>query len=248
MSETKAPSVLILGARSDIARPLARIYAEDGYRVILAARHADQLKADADDLRVRFGQSADLQEFDVRESARHSIFLDQLGELPDTIISLVGLMTSQEDAQSNFPAAELMMQTNYLGLVSILGEAANRMEKRGSGTIIGISSVAGDRGRATNYIYGSAKAGFTAFLSGLRNRLYRKNVRVITIKPGFVRTKMTEGLDLPGILTASPDELARVIRRAHKKNKLVVYYRPVWQLIMFIICSLPERLFVRTKF
>src|SRR5207249_3703592 len=111
---------------------------------------------------------------------------------------------------------------------SVLSEFANRMEKRGSGTIIGVSSVAGDRGRATNYIYGSAKAGFTAFLSGLRNRLFSKNVRVITVKPGFVRTKMTEGLDLPAVLTASPEELARAIRRAHVRNRLAVYHRPVW--------------------
>ena len=242
------PSVLILGARSDIGRPLARIYAQDGYRVILAARRANQLAADADDIRIRSGRAVDVQEFDVNETASHAKFLDQIGELPDTVISLVGLMTPQDDAQINFSSAELMIKTNYLGLVSIFGEIANRMEKRGSGTIIGVSSVAGDRGRASNYIYGSAKAGFTAFLSGLRNRLFRKNVRVITIKPGFVRTKMTEGLDLPGVLTSAPDELAHAIYRAHKKNKLVVYYRPIWRLIMLIIGNLPERIFVRTKF
>ena len=141
---------------------------------------------------------------------------------------------------------ELMIKTNYLGLVSIFGEIANRMEKRGSGTIIGVSSVAGDRGRASNYIYGSAKAGFAAFLSGLRNRLFQKNVRVITVKPGFVRTKMTEGLDLPGMLTASPDELAHAIHRADRKNKLVVYYRPVWRLIMLIWKS-SRTIFVHAK-
>jgi hypothetical protein len=122
------------------------------------------------------------------------------------------------------------------------------MEQRGSGTIIGVSSVAGDRGRATNYIYGSAKAGFTAFLSGLRNRLFKKNVLVITIKPGFIRTRMTEGLDLSNALTALPDEMALAIRQAHKKKKLVVYHRPIWRLIMLIICSLPDRIFIRTKF
>jgi hypothetical protein len=156
-------------------------------------------------------------------------------------------MTPQEEAQTDFAAAKLMIQSNYLGLVSILGEVANRMEQRGSGTIIGVSSVAGDRGRATNYIYGSAKAGFTAFLSGLRNRLFKKNVMVITIKPGFIRTRMTEGLDLPNALTALPDEMALAIRQAHKKKKLVVYHRQIWRLIMLIICSLPERIFIRTK-
>ena len=248
MTETPSPSVLILGASSDITRPLARLYAEDGYRVILAARQIDRLNADAQDLRIRHNKSVGLQEFDACATDQHLVFLDRLGELPETVISLIGLMTAQEEAQTDFAAANLMIQTNYLGLVSILGEVANRMEQRGSGTIIGVSSVAGDRGRATNYIYGSAKAGFTAFLSGLRNRLFKKNVIVITIKPGFIRTRMTEGLDLPNALTALPDEMARAIRQAHKKKKLVVYHRPIWRLIMLIICSLPERIFIRTKF
>jgi short-subunit dehydrogenase len=243
----QTPTVLILGAASDIARPLARIYAEDGYRVILAARHAVRLGADAADLRIRFKQHIDIREFDVLDMSEHHRFLDGIGELPDTIISVIGLMTPQSDAQIDFAAADLMIRSNYLSLVSILGEAANRMEQRGSGTIIGVSSVAGDRGRASNYIYGSAKAGFTAFLSGLRSRLIGKGVTVITIKPGYVRTRMTEGLVLPTILTAAPGELARAIRRAHKKKRLVVYHRPVWRLILLIISLLPERLFVRLK-
>jgi decaprenylphospho-beta-D-erythro-pentofuranosid-2-ulose 2-reductase len=241
-------SVLILGARSDIGRPLARLYAEDEYHVILAARHADRLESDAVDLRVRSKQRIELREFDVLDTGGHRSFLDGLGLLPDTVISLIGLMTPQGEAQIDFAAADRMIRSNYLGLVSILGEIANRMEQRGSGTIIGVSSVAGDRGRATNYIYGSAKAGFTAFLSGLRNRLIGKGVMVITIKPGFVRTRMTEGLNLPAILTAAPDELARAIRRAHQKKRLVIYHRPVWRLIMLIIRLLPERIFARTKF
>ena len=121
------------------------------------------------------------------------------------------------------------------------------MEARGSGTIIGVSSVAGERGRSTNYIYGSAKAGFTAFLSGLRNRLQKRGVLVLTVKPGFVRTRMTEGLTLPSWLTAAPEELAHAIRRAHRRRKIVIYYRPVWRLIMFLIRCIPERLFARMK-
>jgi len=248
VSSEKAPCVLILGARSDIARPLARIYAEDGYDVILAARKAATLAADAEDVRIRSGQETKVSEFDVIDTDSHRRFIDSLGELPDIVISLVGLMTPQVEAQVDFSAADLMIRTNYLGLVSVLGELANRMERRGSGTIIGVSSVAGDRGRASNYIYGSAKAGFTAFLSGLRNRLSSKGITVITFKPGFIRTRMTEGLDLPGPLTAEPDEVAQAIRRAHKKGRLIAYHRPIWRLIMRIICTLPERIFIRTKF
>ena len=247
MTAGNAPTVLILGARSDLARPLARIYAQDGYDVVLAARNADELAADAGDLRIRSGRAAKVREFDVLDTNSHGPFVGSFDALPDTVISLIGLMSSQADAQANFSAAELMIRSNYVGLVSVLGEFANGMEKRGSGTIIGVSSVAGDRGRATNYIYGSAKAGFSAFLSGLRNRLFRTGVTVITIKPGFIRTRMTEGMDLPGVLTAGPEEIAHAIRRAHKNKRLVVYHRPIWRLIMLIICALPERMFVRMK-
>lgn len=243
-----ASRVLILGARSDIARPLARLYGQDGCAVILAARNVNSLEADAADLRIRSANEVKLEEFDVLATEGHGSFLDRLGDLPDTVISLVGLMTPQPEAETNFAAADAMIRTNYLGLVSILGEVANRMERRGSGTIIGVSSVAGDRGRAKNYLYGSAKAGFTAFLSGLRARLVAKGVRVMTVNPGFVRTRMTEGLDLPAMLTADADELARAIFAADKKKRLVVYYRPVWRLVMLIIRCLPERIFVRLKF
>jgi decaprenylphospho-beta-D-erythro-pentofuranosid-2-ulose 2-reductase len=241
-------SVLILGARSDIARPLARLYAEDGFDVILAARDSVTLGPDADDVRVRSGRNVQVRDFDVLDTVAHALFVDQLGGLPDTVITLIGLMTSQDDAQNDFASADLMIRTNFLGLVSILGEIANRMERRGSGTIIGVSSVAGDRGRASNYIYGSSKAGFAVFLSGLRNRLFKSGVLVITVKPGYVLTRMTEGLNLPPRLTAEPDELARAIRNAHKKRRLVIYHRQVWFMIMLIIRSLPERIFVRTKF
>jgi decaprenylphospho-beta-D-erythro-pentofuranosid-2-ulose 2-reductase len=242
-----AGSVLIFGARSDVARPLARIYGLEGYDVVLAARDSHSLAADADDIRVRSGRNVALRDFDVLDTGTHARFVDQLDVLPDTVISLIGLMTPQDQAQTDFASADLMMRSNYLGLVSILGEIANRMEQRGSGTIIGVSSVAGDRGRATNYIYGSAKAGFTAFLSGLRNRLFKKGVRVITVKPGFIRTRMTEGMDLPLRLTAEPEEIARAIRAADKKRRLVVYHKPIWALIMLVIRSIPERIFVRLK-
>ena len=248
MNNYRAPSVLILGAHSDIARPLARIYAKDGFRIILAARNVARLETEANDLANRYGQRVDLREFDVNDTDQHVRFIDQLGELPDTVISLIGLMTSQENAQRDFTAAKLMIETNYLNLVSILGLIANHMERRGSGTIIGVSSVAGERGRAINYIYGSAKAGFTAFLSGLRNRLFTSNVNVITVKPGFVRTRMTEGLDLPRGLTAMPEELAQTIRLAQKRNKLTVYCRPIWRFIMLIMRGLPERFFIRLTF
>jgi short-subunit dehydrogenase len=127
----------------------------------------------------------------------------------------------------------------------LLNTVAARMELRGSGAIIGVSSVAGDRGRASNYVYGSAKAGFTAFLSGLRNRLTKKGIRVMTVKPGFVRTKMTEGMKLPNPLTATPSEVGQAVVKAWQKKRDVIYVRPVWWVIMTIIRAIPEVVFKR---
>ena len=125
--------------------------------------------------------------------------------------------------------------------------AKSSFAARRSGTIIGISSVAGDRGRATNYIYGSAKAGFTAYLSGLRNRLAGQGVHVATISPGFIATRMTAGMDLPEKLTASPEEVAEAILAAQEKRRDVVYVRPIWRLVMMVIRSIPEPVFKRLK-
>lgn len=139
------------------------------------------------------------------------------------------------------------MRSNFEGPALISGLLAERFEGRGSGTIVGISSVAGDRGRASNYIYGSAKAGYTAFLSGLRNRLAKKNVQVLTVLPGFVRTRMTEGLTLPPRLTTDPDRVAEAIFDAVAKGRDVIYVKPVWRLIMAIIRAVPEGIFKRTQ-
>jgi short-subunit dehydrogenase len=240
--------VLILGAASDIGRAVAHDYAQGGASIILAARDAQRLEADAVDIRLRSGGDVRVAEFDVLDTARHAAFIDGLGGLPDTVICVIGLLGDQDESQRSAPTAELVMRTNYIGCSLILGEIANRMEARGAGCIIGVSSVAGDRGRAKNYIYGSAKAGFTAFLSGLRARLATKGVRVITVQPGFVDTRMTAGMDLPKALTAQPADVARAIHRAQASGKHVVYVRPVWRLVMAVIRALPESLFMRTKF
>jgi hypothetical protein len=239
--------VLILGARSDIGRALARAYGAAGRPLMLAARQAASLETDARDLRLRCNVPVSLHEFDVLATDDHPAFLDRLGALPETVVCVAGLMTPQWMAERDFAAAELMMRTNYVGPASILGEIANRMQARGHGTIVGISSMAGERGRASNYVYGSAKAGFTAFLSGLRNRLARTRVRVITVKPGFVHTRMTEGMKLPGALTAEPAEVANAILRAERRGQDVVYTRPIWRLIKTVIALMPEPVFKRTR-
>src|SRR5262249_6633603 len=152
--------VLILGARSDVGRALARRYAAAGASVILAARNADRLSDDVADLALRYGASARAVEFDACDQSP-ALFFDRLEELPATVISVVGLLGKQAQAQCDAAEATRIMETNYVGPARMLNEAALRMERRGSGWIIAISSVAGDRGRASNYVYGSAKSGLT---------------------------------------------------------------------------------------
>ena len=240
-------SVLILGATSDIARAIADRYAQAGRPLILAARDPGRLAEDAADLEIRRGARVRLVAFDALDTAGHAAFLDGLGTLPDTVVCAVGLLGDQAESQRDGAAARLVLDSNLTGPASILGLVANRMEARGRGTIIAVSSVAGERGRASNYVYGAAKAGLTAFLSGLRNRLSRSGVHVVTVKPGFVRTRMTEGMALPGLLTAEPDEVARAVLAAEAKGRDVVYVRPAWRLIMTIIRLLPETVFKRTR-
>jgi short-subunit dehydrogenase len=139
------------------------------------------------------------------------------------------------------------IQTNYTGAVSILNIIAQDFAGRKSGAIAGISSVAGERGRQSNYIYGSAKAGFTAYLSGLRNSLYKDNVHVLTVLPGFVYTKMTENLDLPKLLTANPADVASAVYTGIKKKKNVIYVKWFWRWIMYIIKAIPESIFKRKQ-
>lgn len=238
-------TVLILGANSDIARAIARAYAKAGRGLVLAARRHDRIAADVVDLKLRYGVASRAVEFDALDVAGHARFLDALGELPDTVVSVVGFMGEQTDNERNPEAASLVMRSNYIGPAAILGEAANRMVARGTGVVVGISSVAGERGRARNYVYGSAKAGFTAFLSGLRNRLHGTGVRVITVVPGYVATRMTEGMPMSGLLTARPDEVAAAILAAERGRRDVIYVRPVWRLVMAVIRAIPEPVFKR---
>lgn len=237
----------ILGARSDIAMAIAHRFAKAGYDVQLAARNADSLDAEKSDIELRYQVAVSVHEFDALDIASHDNFVDGLPQLPDVAVCSVGYMGEQAENERNVQAAAQVMRSNYEGPASIIAVLANRFEQRGSGCIVGISSVAGERGRATNYVYGSAKAGFTAFLSGLRNRLANKGVHVVTVLPGFVATKMTDGMDLPAKLTAQPEEVAGAVFQAVQKKKNVIYVKPIWQLIMMIIRNIPERFFKGMK-
>jgi decaprenylphospho-beta-D-erythro-pentofuranosid-2-ulose 2-reductase len=241
------PPVLILGARSDIGKAVAHKFASLGHSVQLAARDVVTLEADKTDIELRYAVSVTLHDFDALATDTHDSFVNALPELPRIVICVVGLMGKQTENERDVALAARTMRSNYEGPASILAILANRFEDRGSGTIVGISSVAGDRGRATNYIYGSAKAGFTAFLSGLRNRLAKRGVHVVTVLPGFVATQMTEGMELSPRLTAEPAEVAKAIATAVEKQRDIIYVRPIWRLIMMIIRNLPETIFKRLK-
>ena len=244
----KAPGlVIILGGTSDIGFATARHYAANGWSVCLAARDQAAAQRNADDIAARSGTDVRVMRVDILDDASVESFVANLPRLPETVICFVGLLGHQRTGETDPLHARTVMRTNYEGPALLLGRFAEGFAKRGSGTIIGVSSVAGDRGRASNYIYGSAKAGFTTFLSGLRNRLARSNVQIVTVKPGFVDTRMTAGMKLPGPLVARPEEVAAVIFNADQKNADVVYVRKIWFLIMSIIVCLPEPVFKRLK-
>ncbi len=232
--------VLIVGAKSDIAKATAREYAKHGYDLYLAARNVEELTDFAKDVITRTQRDVNLVELDILDFESHQAFYDDLKEKPLGVISAVGYLGNQQKAQIDFNEAKRIIDTNYTGVVSLFNIIANDFEARRSGFMVGISSVAGDRGRKSNYIYGSAKAALTAYLSGLRNRLYDAQVHVLTVKPGFVATKMTEDMDLPEKLTAQPDTVAEDIFQAQQQGKNILYTKWIWKYIMMIIKLIPE--------
>jgi short-subunit dehydrogenase len=239
--------LLILGATSDIAKAVAYRFAKEGYNLTLAARQPEGLETLVSDLQIRHNIKAEAVHFDALDYGSHAAFYEQLSPKPDVVALVFGYLGSQETAQTDFAEAKQIIDSNYTGAVSILSHIANDFERRRSGVIIGFSSVAGDRGRGSNYTYGSAKAALTAYLSGLRNRLARANVHVITIKPGFVRTRMTAGIPLPGPVTAQPNQVAADLFKAFEKRQNQVYTLWMWRYIMLIIRLLPEGIFKRLK-
>jgi decaprenylphospho-beta-D-erythro-pentofuranosid-2-ulose 2-reductase len=235
--------VLIVGAKSDIAKATAREYARHGYDLYLAARKSSELHDFVNDVTASTQRNIKLVELDILNYKSHQEFYQSLEEKPLGVISAVGYLGDQKKAQTDSIEAQKIIDTNYTGVVNLFNIIANDFEHRRSGFLVGISSVGGDRGRKNNYIYGSSKAAFTAYLSGLRNRLYDSNVHVLTVKPGFVATKMTEGIDLPKKLTAQPEAVAKDIYNAQQNGKNVLYTKWIWRWIMLIIKMIPEWIF-----
>lgn len=241
------PTVLILGAASDMAVAIAKKFASKGFDVQLAARNVQRLQPLKADLGVRYNKSCELLEFDALNFQSHASFFNNLSQKPAVAICVFGYLGENEVAMNSWAETEKIIHTNYTGAVSILNVIGQYFASQKKGTIVGISSVAGERGRQSNYMYGSAKAGFTAYLSGLRNRLFREGVHVVSVQPGFVYTRMTENLPLPALLTAKPEDVAQCIYQAVEKKKNVVYVKWFWRWIMLIIKSIPEFLFKKLK-
>jgi len=232
--------ILIVGAKSDIARAVAREYSKNGYDIYLAGREINELEDFANDIKVRGVRDVKLLELDITNFSSHQDFYNNIKEKPLGVISAVGYLGEQKVAEKDFSESLNIINANFTGLVSLFNIIANDFEDRKNGFMVGISSVAGDRGRESNYLYGSAKAGLTAYLSGLRNRLYKSQIHIMTVKPGFVATKMTEGMDLPEKLTASPEDVAKDIFKAQQNKKNILYTKWIWQYIMMIIKLIPE--------
>jgi NAD(P)-dependent dehydrogenase (short-subunit alcohol dehydrogenase family) len=240
-------SILILGASSPMAKAAAAAFAQQGDNLFLAEPVLAVAEREASDLAIRYGTEVYSGVFNADSPGEHGAFfasvLQAMGGL-DGVVSAVGYMGDQQQARDNVNEIEATIQRNFTGVITILALCANHLEAQGKGFIIAISSVAGDRGRQSNYTYGAAKGGLTRYLEGLRNRLFHSGARVITVKPGFVDTEMTFGMD--GLFLLAPPELVgRKIAEAPDRRSDTLYVPSIWRLIMLIIQHLPEFIFKR---
>ncbi len=241
-------NILLLGANSDVAQAVAGVFAQQKTcSFVFASRDIELLDKKAKDFSIRFNSPASAVKFDALDYSSHQSFYDKLPQKPDIVVLVFAYVGNQKRAQTDFAEARRIINSNFTGAASILEIIAANFEQRKKGTIIAVSSVAGDRGRQSNYFYGSSKAALTAYLSGLRNRLAQSKVHVITVLPGYIHTKMTKDLKLPGIITASPESVAADIYKAYQKSKNLIYTKWYWRCIMTIIKNIPEALFKRMK-
>ena len=237
--------ILIIGAASAIARETAINFASDGYSLFLVDISEGRLKATKDDILARHNTEINYDVLDVNDFDRHNVVFDnavnRLGGL-DIVFIAHGTLPNQEQAQKDIDIIRKELSTNCVSVMALSSIAANYFEEKQSGTIAVISSVAGDRGRQSNYIYGAAKGGVSIFLQGLRNRLAKSNVKVITIKPGMVDTPMTANMP-KNPLFAKPQDVGRLIYKAINSGKDIAYVPGYWRWIMLIIKLIPEFIF-----
>lgn len=242
-------NILIIGATSAIATATARRYAQQGARLYLLARDTERLETLSRDLKVRGAAASDYATFDANDFSRQEPVLQAahaaLGDI-DAVLIAHGTLGDQRACELDVTRTLQELNTNAVSVISLLTLLANLFEQQKKGAIVVISSVAGDRGRQSNYVYGTAKGAVTIFLQGLRNRMFRHGVSVVTIKPGFVDTPMTASFK-KGLLWAKPEAIAHGIEKAISSKSTVVYLPFFWRYIMMIIKSIPESLFRKLK-
>lgn len=240
--------MIVLGTTSEVAQAFVEKALQEGEKyekIYLFTSNLESAERFARHIDVKFLQQSEVIELDLRKEIKYSEF-DYIHS--DLLFCATGYLgEGTEEGLYDNKNTQQIIDINYAKLVPVVNYFANKFETRRTGTIIGLSSVAGERGRQSNFIYGSAKAAFTAYLSGLRNYLFEKKVHVMTVKPGFMATKMTEGLPLNPKLTATPKQAADCIFKAYKKQKNVIYVLPVWGIIMMIIRNIPEFIFKKLK-
>lgn len=240
--------MIVLGSNSEVAQAFVEKTLNEGEKfskIFLLTSNKETTEKFAKHLEVKYVQQSEIIELDLLKPIDFSQ-LDKIDS--DLLFCATGYLgDGTEEGLYDNRNTEKIIDVNYAKLVPVLNFFAGKMERQRAGTMIVLSSVAGDRGRQSNFIYGSAKAALTAYLSGLRNYLFSKKVHVLTIKPGFMATKMTEGLPLNPKLTASPKQAADGIYKAYKQKKNVAYVLPVWSIIMLIIKNIPEFIFKKLK-
>jgi hypothetical protein len=238
-------NILILGATSAIAKHTTRLFAADEHTLYLVARNESKLASMKQDMLVRGATEVNYEVLDLADDKQHEKLISRVTETMgsiDTVLIAYGTLAEQNKSAENYENTLKELQINCLSIISLLTILANQMEQQGSGSIAVISSPSGDRGRQSNYIYGTAKGALTIFLQGLRNRLSKSNVHVLTIKPGFVDTPMTKDFK-KGFLWVNPEVISKGIYTAIKKKHEVVYLPFFWRYIMIIIKSIPEKIF-----
>lgn len=238
-------NILILGATSAIAKKTTRLFAADEDNLYLVARNEEKLKSMQQDMLVRGASSVNYKSLDLSDDQQHVKLIQQATEAMgsiDIVLVAYGTLSEQKASEMSYKNTLKELQINCLSVISLLTLLANQLEEQKSGTLAVISSPAGDRGRQSNYIYGTAKGALTIFMQGLRNRLAKSKVHVLTIKPGFVDTPMTKDFK-KGLLWVSPEVISKGIYTAIRKKREVVYLPFFWRYIMIIIKSIPEKIF-----
>lgn len=240
--------MIVLGSNSQVAQAFVEECLSNGERyekVYLLSSDVHEAEKFAKHIDVKFLQKSEVVYLDLLQNINFHL-LENIDS--SVLFCATGYLgKSIEEGWNDTKNTDKIIAINFSRLIPVLNYFAQKMINKREGTIIALSSVAGERGRQSNFIYGASKAGITAYLSGLRNFLYPKKVHVMTVKPGFMDTKMTEGMPLHPMLTASPTQAAKIIYNGYKKKKNTIFVLPIWQLIMFVINNIPEFIFKKMK-